>query len=179
MMSSFLESFRRAIGNTKIMVGSLIIYCVSQVIIMVIVSSLGSDMLGIQVTLSNDKFLAIARGWESSGLTGVYYRHFYLDYIHPIIYGIFLSSFMAKAFDRRNIPGKLNILLLLPFLAAAFDLIENSMHLYLLADLSRVTRGAVMFSGICTNLKWTIAFMCLFGSAALFFSPRKKAPSAE
>lgn len=178
-MSSFLATFRRAIGNTKITVGSLIIYCVSQVIIMMIVSSLGSDMLGIQVTLSNDRFLSIARGWESSGLTGTYYRHFYLDFIHPVIYGIFLSSFMAKAFDRRDIPAKLNILLLLPFVASVFDLIENSMHLYLLADLSRVTRGAVMFSGICTNLKWTIAFMCLFGSAALFFIPRKKTPSAE
>ena len=59
-------------------------------------------------------------------------------------------------------------MLLLPYLAAAFDLIENGMHVYLLSDLNRVTRGAVLFSGICTNLKWTIALICLFGSAAFF-----------
>jgi len=175
IMISLLASYRHAIARPLITAGSLIVYLISQIIILTIVAKLGHDMLGIQTTLSDEKFLAIARTWESSGLTDTYYLHFYLDFFHPLIYSVFLSSFMALAFNRRNISGAWNFMLLLPYLAAAFDLIENGMHVYLLSDLNRVTRGAVLFSGICTNLKWTIALICLFGSAAFFFTTRNNA----
>ncbi|HOW83098.1 MAG TPA: hypothetical protein PK573_11100 [Spirochaetota bacterium] len=174
-MISLLSSYRHAIARPIITAGSLIVYLISQIIILTIVAKLGHDMLGIQTTLSQEKFLAIARSWESSGLMDTYYLHFYLDFIHPVIYGLFLSSFMALAFNRRSLSGTWNFMLLLPYLAAACDLIENGMHVYLLSDLSRVTREAVLFSGICTNLKWTIAFICLFGTAAFFFTTRKNA----
>ncbi len=152
----------------------LILYIISQISIMIITSGLGSDFLSLQITLSRDTFLGIAQNWQSQGLIDMYYRHFYFDYIHPLLYGIFISSFMAKAFNKRNISESLDLLLLLPFVASALDMVENSIHLYLLADLSRVTYGIVLFSGVCTNLKWVIALMSLFGSAALFFAPVNK-----
>ena len=177
---SSLNSYRKRISSTRITLTFLILYIISQISIMVITSGLGSDFLGLQITISSDTFLGIAKTWQSKGLTGMYYRHFFFDYVHPLLYGIFISSFMAKAFNKRNISASLNPLLLLPFIASALDLIENSIHLYLLADLSRVTYGIVLFSGICTNLKWMIALMSLFGSAALFFAPvNKKSQTAS
>jgi len=152
----------------------LAVYLVSQVAILFITRDLGTDFLGIQVTLSAERFADIAGSWQSSGLLDAYYRHFYLDYVHPFIYSFFLSCLMALAFNKRNTAGKYNAFLILPFMAGALDIAENTFHLYMLSDFNRITEWMVMLSGTCTNLKWFISSGCLLAAVIMFMKSGKR-----
>jgi hypothetical protein len=173
-MKNILAQYRTTISGHHITLFSLILYIIFQVSIMAMTLDLGADLLGLQITLSSERFLEIARSWREQGLMTSYYRHFYLDFIHPVVYGVFLSSFMAQSFAKRKISRRYDMLLLVPYLAALCDLAENCLHLYLLADLERVTPLFVAVSGTVTSIKWIAALMSLFGSAALYFGPQKK-----
>jgi len=173
-MYTGLESYRRVIGSVKITVISFTAFMVSQAAIASITHDLGSDFLAIQLTLSHERFLTIASGWQSAGLMPVYCRHFYLDYLHPVFYSVFLSSFMALAFARRGVSSKYNVILFLPFLAALLDMVENSFHIYMLLDFTRITAGMVMMSGICTWVKWTVSFLCFLIALVICCVARKK-----
>lgn len=135
-----------------------IIYFTSQLIISSIMNPLGiKDALILQTTFSNDTFKAIASGWIATGQIGIYYEHFYFDNFHPIWYSIFLSLLIARTFKINNTNPKFNFIILTPFIAGICDLIENMMHLYLLADLNRATPALVALSGTATNTKWLLA----------------------
>lgn len=170
-MKERLQTYRNFISKNSILLGSLLLFLISQVTILSITADLGKDFLGLQTTFSNKVFLHIAQSWKTSGLIESYYQHFYLDFIiHPVLYGIFLSSLLAWTFDRKRILTSSYILLLLPFLASFWDVMENSLHLYMLADFSRISAVMVFFSGFCTWTKWIIALVCLVGSLILNLS---------
>lgn len=167
-MKAHLQAYREIIGRRYILLGSLLLVVLSQAVILFIASDLGIDFLRMQTTFSSAVFLRIAHAWNAAGLMQQYFRHFYLDFvIHPILYGVFISSLMAWTFQRKNISARADSLLLLPFMATAFDLIENNLHLYLLTDLSRLSDVIIFYSGLCSWAKWIIALGCLFGSLAL------------
>lgn len=167
-MKERLQAYRHIISKNNILLGSLLLFFISQVTILSVTADLGRDFLGLQTTLSSKVFLHIAQSWKTTGLINSYYQHFYLDFIiHPILYGVFISSLLAWTFDRKRISASADILLLLPFLASVLDITENSLHLYLLADFSRISAAIVYFSGFCSWTKWIIAFVCLFGSLIL------------
>lgn len=173
-MYAKLESYRKITGRRNVTAISFIVFVVSQAAIVYMTHGLGTDFLGIQITFSHEKFLRMASRWQISGLLPVYYRHFYLDYLHPVFYGVFLSSFMALVVNRRKISSKYNMLLLMPYLASLLDMAENSFHLFMLSDFSRITGGTVLASGICTNLKWAVAALSFIIAATLFLQGRKK-----
>lgn len=161
-MAHGLQTYRQYISKREILLGSLCMFVLSQITILYITSQLGSSFPRLQLTFSAEKFLSIVQAWKSSGLLVTYYRHFYLDYIiHPVLYGIFLSSFMAWTLNRRNYPPELSFLVILPFAATFLDIIENNIHLFLLTHTDDISAGILMFSGACSWLKWIIAFTCV------------------
>ena len=144
------------------------VYFVSQLAIGSILQQVGvSKALALQITLSSDTFRAVASELIATGKIAAYYRHFYLDFFHPIWYAAFLSLFAARMFNANNVSDRFNFLLLAPFVAGACDLGENIMHLYFLHDLRNATPALVAFSGTMTNTKWTLAFLCVATIIAL------------
>ena len=134
------------------------LYFTSQIIIGSILHKVGTlDALALQTTLCSEKFKAIVLEWMASGRIGFYYQHFYLDFIHPVWYSIFLSLLIARAFKMNNVNPKFNWVVLTPFVAGLCDIFENAMHVYFLADLDRATPLLVALSGLATNTKWILS----------------------
>ena len=134
------------------------IYFTSQIIIGSILHKVGTlDALALQTTLCSEKFKAIVLEWMASGRIEFYYQHFYLDFIHPVWYSIFLSLLIARAFKMNNVNPKFNWVVLTPFVAGLCDIFENAMHVYFLADLDRATPLLVALSGLATNTKWILS----------------------
>lgn len=167
-MKERLHNYRHFVSRKRILLSSLLLFFLSQLTIMLITADLGIDLLKLQTALTSQAFLYIAHSWKTTGLLTSYYHHFYLDFIiHPMLYGVLLSSLLAWTFNRKRISASFDILLLLPFLASVLDITENSLHFYLLADFSRISGSFVLFSGFCSWLKWIIAFVCLIASLTL------------
>ena len=160
-MSDRLKSYISIMSMTRVIAVLAGLYLVNQLIIITIVSPLGHDMLGLQTTLSQETFRSILQSWERSGLMAVYLRHFYPDFPHPVIYSLLLSALLSRGIVMTGNGRGLRYLVLLPFAAGLLHIIENFIHLYLIADPARIGRGIVIFSGICTNAKWTLGFGCL------------------
>ncbi len=130
-----------------------------------------------QTTLSAEVFAATLEQWRAAGLIETYWRHYYFDFAHPFLYGGFLSALLAKGFEVNRIPSRYDNLLLIPFVAGGFDLIENSCHVAMLSNQSLVGAPMVLLSGIAANLKWLGALGCIIavGALALRARFRKKA----
>ena len=157
------ENFISKKSDSNILIAIFgILYFASQLKIASIVHPLGIDVLRLQTTLSSDTFKEIASSWIASGQVGIYYKHFYFDNFHPILYSIFLSLLIARTFKINNVNPKFNFIILTPFIAGICDLIENMMHLYFLSDLQSATPALVALSGTATNTKW---FLSLSGVA--------------
>ena len=173
-MASNTSSYRIKISKYKIFLTALILYIVSQISIMIITKDLRQDFLMLQLTSSSDVFLKIVTSWKDAGFLNAYYNHFYFDFAHPVIYSIFLSSLLARGFIKRNITDRLDFVLFLPYLAGMLDLVENSIHLYLLADLTRITPSIVLAGSVFTWTKWVLALSTLAAGVFMLFSPSKK-----
>lgn len=152
----------RKSNSTFLIALFMIIYFTSQIIIGSILHDIGTlNALALQTTFSRDMFMSIAVGWLASGEIEMYYKHFYFDFLHPLWYSILLSLLIARSFTLNQVNPKFNFMILTPFMAGLCDLVENSMHVYMLADLDRATNSLVWFSGLAANTKWFLAFLGL------------------
>jgi hypothetical protein len=140
----------------------MIVYFTSQAIIGSILHEIGAlNVLALQTTFSSEMFRSIAAGWIASGDIELYYKHFYFDFFHPLWYSILLSLLIARAFTLNDVNPRFNFMILTPFVAGLCDLVENSIHVYILADPNRATPLLVWFSGLAANVKWFLAFLGL------------------
>ena len=153
-----------------------VIYFASQVLIGNIVHPLGADMLIVQTTLSADQVRGIFAKWESAGLLPVYASHYRYDMIHPLWYGLFLAALLAKGLAANRAGPRLNLLLLVPFVAAGCDVVENLVHLGYIADRATITPANVLVSNGAALLKWMLAAGSLLAIAALAVRARRGGP---
>lgn len=127
------------------------------------------ELLRAQLTFSRDAFVAILDGWQTRGLLGHFRDHFDLDlFIYPIAYGLLLASCIAFGLERTKAPHTRDRLILLPFLATFFDLIENLSHLRFLDDPDAITKAAVAMTALVASLKWATLVAC-FGFVGTSF----------
>lgn len=151
------SGFRQRLDSWPMILAFGAVYFASQALIGVTVHPLGPDMLAVQTTLSADEVHAIFARWEAAGLLPVYESHYRYDMIHPLWYGVFLAAMLAKGFNANGVPARYNALLLLPFVAAGGDVVENFLHLGYLADRASITPAHVLVSNGAACLKWLIA----------------------
>ncbi len=145
-----------------------VLYSVSQAIPYMMLSRAGgAKVLILQTTFSSKTFCRIAAELIADGRIAVYYRHFYLDYLHPFWYAALLSLLLARLFVANSVSSRSDWLLFTPWFAAACDLFENTMHLYFLANLEHATPLLVAISGTATNFKWAISGACTVAIALL------------
>ncbi len=127
---SFLNRFREQISSTGVLVISGILFLISQIIILILLSGLNiKDVFVFQTTFSKDMVMDIMLFWIEKGLINNYMTHFYIDFINPFFYTIFLCSIIAKMLNATEAEDRLNLLLLFPIFAGAADLGENTIHI--------------------------------------------------
>ncbi|HBQ21616.1 MAG: hypothetical protein A2Z91_02575 [Deltaproteobacteria bacterium GWA2_38_16] len=122
-----------------------------------------ADALLLQLTFSKETFTHIAQTWGIEG-THIYLNHYYLDMMYPIFYSLFLSGILKK-FSSTSI-------IYLPFIACAFDLIENTCHILLLTS-GNFSFSLIILAALCAWIKWIILLITLI----LVFLFWKKSPS--
>ena len=152
------SSYRRRFGTTKavLILGS--VYLASQITIAFIIHDMGPlDFLKAQTTFSRAAYVEQVKQWQARGLMDDYRRHFYLDFLHPLWYGLFLSAFMAAGFNRNRLSSKANWLLSLPFIAGAMDLVENCFHVRFISDVDTISSWMIVVSASAANTKWLLA----------------------
>jgi hypothetical protein len=169
---SDLACVHRRLGDTRLILALGAAYLVSQATIASILHDLDPVVvLRLQTTLSVEVFTSILDRWRAAGLLPTYWRHYWLDFPHPFLYGTLLAAALARAFDANGLDARFDRLLLVPFVAGALDLVENLCHVAMLLDTRLVTAPMVVASGLAANLKWigalgsTVAVPALFAHA--------------
>ena len=80
-----------------------------------------------------------------------------LDVLYPFLLALFLSSFLFRLFlitETKNKPN--SILLLVPFLAMAFDYLENTCIILMISKSIELSESFVLLSSSFTVLKGTL-----------------------
>lgn len=163
-----LGRLRRALGRGRVILPLGAAYLASQAAILRIIEPLGRDhVLRLQTALTPEAFLTVKQGWVDAGVLDAYWRHFLLDFPHPLLYGAFLAACLAGALRRSRAPASLDGLLLLPFVAAACDLVENSLHVLFLLRPAATVQPWVAMSGIFTHAKWLLVLVSMLAALAL------------
>ena len=80
-----------------------------------------------------------------------------LDVLYPFLLALFLSSFLFRLFLITETKNKANsILLLVPFLAMAFDYLENTCIILMISKSIELSESFVLLSSSFTVLKGTL-----------------------
>ena len=155
---SFITNFRKKVSSTPITVIFGILFLISQITILTVLSELDlKEVFTFQTTFSKDFVKDTIIMWRDKDLLDIYKIHFYMDFFHPLLYSIFLCSLIARILEEIKAPQKLNFLLLIPMLAGSLDILENILHLIFISDVDSITTGLVIISALAANLKWIIA----------------------
>jgi hypothetical protein len=137
-----------------------ILYFTNQFIIAKILEPLGSEsVLRFQLAFDAERIAAILGAWGPAGIE-TFKTHFYLDFIHPFLYGAFLfftmlylKTELSGAMAARGIPAYCFI----PCAGAAFDLAENVLELTMLGQNPDFSAGLVFATALVSLVKWTLA----------------------
>lgn len=138
-----------------------IAFIFSQAGIIFILGSASDALLELQVSFSTDHFYDILHGISSEQYAALL-NHFYLDFIHPFIYGAALF-FWLKAL---RVGQTFSLAwLILPWVSSLADLIENCIELFLFTHLDARFPTAVIIAASFSTLKWASAFLSLLAIA--------------
>ncbi|MHC1605514.1 MAG: hypothetical protein ACXQTP_06065 [Candidatus Methanofastidiosia archaeon] len=115
-----------------------------------------------QLVFSKEAFISVIDQWGVEGVQR-YVNTLWIDYIFPVAYAIFLSSFIALLTSKLyKKPGSFHIILfILPLIAGVLDWIENTLHLVLLADTSNLSESLIFLASMIASIKWGIAFFSI------------------
>lgn len=170
----FLAGMRERLGRAGVLVLLGIAFAVSQATILTLLHPVGgAAVFRFQTTLSAADFAATLERWRAAGVLDAYWRHYALDFIHPVLYASFVAALLARGLDANRISHRYDTVLLAPLVAGTFDLVENAIHVALLADPARIGPLPVVASGVAAILKWTLLAASLVTAAALALRARR------
>jgi len=159
--TAFLTSLRTRLSNKRLLFIFGILFLVSQLLIVYIITPLDSGKLvQLQTTFSVATFQQIIADWEGQDLLHLFYRHQIFDlFLHPVWYSIFLGAGLALSMDAAKVIDKYNFALIIPFFAGMCDVSENTMHLILLTYPDFINSFTVTLSACFANSKWFLVFV--------------------
>jgi hypothetical protein len=166
---------REALGQPWLIVLFGIAYLISQVTILIILEPLGRQVAELQCFgFSAERYIAVFRHWEESGLMPAYRAHFALDDVHWIWYAGFFTFLLCWLFERKKLPHRLDWMLLLPLASGLLDWYENKLqHVFLSApDFSTIVDPLPLLSTLASDLKWTLALTYVLLTLVLFVGDR-------
>lgn len=168
------SAYRRRFGTPKAVLLLGAIYLASQIAIASIIHDMGAlEFLKAQTTFSRATYVEQVKQWQERELMGDYRRHFYLDFLHPLWYALFLSALMAAGFNRNGLSSRSDRILCLPFAAGAMDLVENCFHVRFISDVDTIPSWMIVASATAANLKWLLVAASL-GIGIAFVSKRPR-----
>ena len=130
-------------------------------------------LVDLQLAFSALRFHDIITGWNKSidgGIENYKLSTMLLDYLYPLIYSTMLA-FAYAAVRKNDQPARLDkVMFALPFFAAIFDYIENTIHLLLLKDVHNLAQAiaaqyppsAVAISAAASVLKFLLFYAGIF-----------------
>lgn len=171
-LARFTAFLREQSRKNSVILFFAAVYVVSQASIAVVVDPVGSlTVLHMQTTLSAETFRMLAEGLYERGVENAYIAHYYYDFLHPLWYAGLLMVLLARGFERRGVPPARNGLLLVPVAPGLADLLENSLHLYMVLDTANIAPALVLAANGAALFKWTLIGACIVAIAALWARP--------
>ena len=146
------------------------VYVISQVSIALLLGhKVGAELVPMQLAFSKHRFDAIVTGWSAENLMQ-FQHHYYLDFIHPLWYGVTLAWALAKTLP----PGRKS-LVWLPVVAAFCDLGENTLHAIpaFNGTFRELDQPVIALSSTLAATKWLLATVSVVLIAVYFIRARK------
>lgn len=130
----------------------------------------GHGVFYLQMSFTKPAFEAILAAWGPDGIR-LFIKTMWLDYIYPLSYSLLIASFIA--FLQRKGEEIRNAWLLIPFIAGFFDMVENSIHLYILLN-HAFSKSLIMTASTVALAKWLLLLASFGVMMKKWFSFRKK-----
>lgn len=134
------------------------------------------DIVELQLAGNAEAFADILTMWVASvpsATSGVLRTVLIFDYLFPVVYAMALAGLIAILFDGKR-PSCVGFVIVLPFAAAVFDWIENTIHVGILAGLDggvAIDPTSISLAAV-TIASWSavLKMACLTASIALFLA---------
>jgi len=118
-----------------------------------------------------DRFAEVIDTWVSvngvEAITNAAKTIARLDYTFPVLYGVFFASALAYLWTSHDSTGWLRLLVLIPLMAGLCDMVENTLHLVLLADLPPIDTAAINEGTVAWATRFAIAKYALLAIGVL------------
>ena len=148
--------------NKKVLIGFGILTGIMYVIVMFIINPLidgkiGLEVIKLQLSFTTENAKEILNNWNEIGQQN-FLKYIYTDYIYAFAYSFFLSSLYLNKLLKNNIKlaGKHIYILILPFIAGLFDMIENTIEISFIKNSNDFSELLFTFHSVLSSLKWLI-----------------------
>lgn len=134
----------------------------------------GGEILNHQTTFSPEEFQAILNSWGTENVQR-FLSHYYLDFIHPVLYFTFLACCLSWAWSKNFKTW----LLWMPFVAAIGDELENLIQLSITLGWLPVHSIWFYMGAASSRMKWLFVGLTLAAISIGFFrklNSKKTAP---
>lgn len=139
-----------------------------------------SELIQLEITFSPNEFRSLLVSWGADGREA-FLAHYWLDFVFPVIYALFLSSLFATSLGPRPPEGRPRrelFFLLLPLFAGFCDWIENIVDLTGALHPELLTDSLINVGASFSRAKWSAAIICVVAAAAELLK-RQFAPMAD
>jgi hypothetical protein len=136
----------------------------------------GMGVSYLQLSFSKESFLRVISLWGEFGVD-LFLKTIWIDYIYPVTYSLLIAGGLAITEFKLAENGKIfsrasQRLYLLPFPAAVFDMIENSLHVYILVN-RFYNEYIILAASIISSIKWFLIIVSLLIFLKRYFAFRK------
>ena len=142
-----------------VLIAAIIVFAISQISLTRLMGPIANEALGLQLTFSADRFSETVQGWSAEDMQN-YLRQLRWDYLHLVIYGFALWWGVFRLNQLRPLHPRLRKgLLAAPIIAGLLDVVEDSIHLWMLhaAPDLMIAQPWVAIAATAALAKWTLA----------------------
>ena len=151
--------------------GLLTLVCQLSITVMLAPVDSALRLLQLQTTFSPDQFMMILGGWNESRAER-YLAHYYVDFLYPLVYSVFLAVCLRQLVGVSQRPW----LLALPFVAGAGDLVENLVQASLVLGLLPFSSPLFYLGAAAAWGKWLSITVVTLVIASRIFGLGPKGP---
>ena len=143
--------------NSIIVVLATTAFIASQANLARILGPLEPSIFSLQLAFTPDQFWRVIELWGIEGVSR-YQSHFIYDFIHPFVYAVLGYVWVRRTslFNSMSLRTSRFFAVALP-IAGFCDLVENTIHVYLLTHGPGFGLNLVPVSGTASAVKWSLA----------------------
>ena len=145
------------------------LYVISQSSIAVLLGhKVGPELIKLQLAFTKPRFDSVVGSWTEANLQE-FQNHFYLDFFHPVWYGLMLAWALAK-----TLPPNRRSLVWIPIVAALCDMCENTIHAVptFQGTFQELSQPWIAISSCFAATKWLLALISIIFIVVCFIRGR-------